>query len=385
MTTRNHGLLCKLRNGHTLGIYSVQFSPDDSLLYTCSHDGSAAVWELATQAVKRRYVGHPGPVYSVHVCPAADVPWVLTAGEDGTARVWQPKSGRQLFAFTDQRRPLRTAVWSSDGGRLATAGDDGRIIVYDGVKLAAAINAESNPASDAFIQFDIDKSPARSDGHRDAVRRLAWARNSRYVLSASEDGTVKYWDLANGARLARTLEGHASGVNDVRLDETHARVITASSDGSARIWGFGDGAVLRSLRGHRGAVYAATFTAEGGGRRAITGGHDRVICVWQADNGALLQRMEGVHASWVLGLAVKSDGCAFASASGDRTVGVWYAQPADESAVTKFKRAWLSFWDSVAARGAGFWDGLTRSADADLVLAAMSPTRGRASATVVPA
>lgn len=84
----------------------------------------------------------------------------------------------------------------------------------------------------------------------------------------------------------------------------------------------------RPLRsGHVGVVYAAVFTPEGNGRRVITGGHDRAVCVWEAASGVCFHRLERVHLSWVLGLDVRVDGLQFVTAAGDRTVGVWRSLP----------------------------------------------------------
>jgi len=76
-----------------------------------------------------------------------------------------------------------------------------------------------------------------------------------------------------------------------------------------------------------GVVYAAVFTAEANGRRIITGGHDRTVCVWDATTGICFQRMERIHLSWVLGIDVRIDGLQFVTAAGDRTVGVWRSLP----------------------------------------------------------
>jgi hypothetical protein len=126
-------------------------------------------------------------------------------------------------------------------------------------------------------------------------------------------------------------------------------------------------------------VYAATFTAEGMGRRVITGGHDKCICVWNAGTGAfasmplllarprerivlrvvvpracagqLLQRMRHIHVSFVLGLSCRFDGLQFASASGDHTIGACCAalycmQPSRCGACPR--QQWL---DEVTGRG----------------------------------
>lgn len=118
----------------------------------------------------------------------------------------------------------------------------------------------------------------------------------------------------------------------------------------------------------RRVVYCAVFTMEANGRRIVTGGHDQCICVWETETGAsngsgrvqggswgartegegrkqglrsalaglLLQKMDTVHRSYVLGLAVRHDGLQFASASGDRSVGVWRALP-----ISLFQQCWM--------------------------------------------
>lgn len=138
------------------------------------------------------------------------------------------------------------------------------------------------------------------------------------------------WQVADAGvsgKLLRVLHGHAGPVNDVNASPDFSQLVTASSDGTAKVWNFATGQVIRTLRGHVGVVYAAVFTAEGSGRRIITGGHDRTVCVWDAGTGILFQRMAKIHLSWVLGLDVRVDGLQFVTAAGDRTVGVWRSLP----------------------------------------------------------
>ena len=96
-----------------------------------------------------------------------------------------------------------------------------------------------------------------------------------------------------------------------------------------------------------GVVYAAVFTPEGNGRRVLTGGHDRAVCVWEAATGICFQRLERVHQSWVLALDVRIDGLQFVTAAGDRTVGVWRALPtstAQQAAACLADTARQLFW-----------------------------------------
>ena len=72
-------------------------------------------------------------------------------------------------------------------------------------------------------------------------------------------------------------------------------------------------------------VYAVAFTPEENGRRLISGSHDLSCIVWETDTGVALQRMHALHRSYVLGISVRHDALQFATASGDRTIGVWRA------------------------------------------------------------
>jgi WD40 repeat protein len=56
---------------------------------------------------------------------------VATAGEDGTVRVWEADSGRELFAFYGHGEEVLNVSFSPDGRRLASSGNDNTTIVWD--------------------------------------------------------------------------------------------------------------------------------------------------------------------------------------------------------------------------------------------------------------
>lgn len=58
----------------------------------------------------------------------------------------------------------------------------------------------------------------RADGHCGPIRKLLWVRGDEQLVSASEDGKVKVWQVGGagvGGKLVRVLHGHAGAVNDV--------------------------------------------------------------------------------------------------------------------------------------------------------------------------
>jgi WD40 repeat protein len=68
-------------------VHAVTFSPDAKTVATASSDGTARLWDAKTGKPLGAPMGHEGPVRSVTFHPAGKL--VLTASWDGTARLWE--------------------------------------------------------------------------------------------------------------------------------------------------------------------------------------------------------------------------------------------------------------------------------------------------------
>jgi WD40 repeat protein len=84
-------------------------------------------------------------------------------------------------------------------------------------------------------------------GHTSEVMRVAVSADGRLGASASGDGTVKLWEAPGGALLA-TLRGHAGTVFGVALSADGRLLASGSGDGSARLWSTESGNCLATLR-----------------------------------------------------------------------------------------------------------------------------------------
>ena len=75
------------------------------------------------------------------------------------------------------------------------------------------------------------------------MNTVAVTADGRLAVSASEDGTLKVWDLAAGAHL-RTLRGHTDRVNAVAVTADGRQALSASDDGTLKA--VGPGSAVRS-------------------------------------------------------------------------------------------------------------------------------------------
>lgn len=89
--------------GHANGVYSAVFSADGQRVVTASEDGTARVWDQAGRELQV-LEGHTGPVRSARF--SEDGKWVVTNSEDGTARIWPVDFDYLLDKACERLRPF---------------------------------------------------------------------------------------------------------------------------------------------------------------------------------------------------------------------------------------------------------------------------------------
>jgi WD40 repeat protein len=80
--------------GHTSYVEPAVFSPDGKLALTASWDGTVRLWEVSTGKELQVLSGHTWSVNSAVFSP--DGKWILTASVDSTARIWEVSTGKEI-------------------------------------------------------------------------------------------------------------------------------------------------------------------------------------------------------------------------------------------------------------------------------------------------
>jgi WD40 repeat protein len=198
---------------------------------------------------------------------------------------------------------VNSVAWSPDSRSLASAYDDGTIILWDAVTRA---------------QRAILK------GHTKDVKCVAWSPDGRRLASISQDETVRLWDVSSGQTLM-TISPHQG--QSVTL---HVQSVAWSPDGRClACGGIDDPLVFDASTGKRlfyhwvghGFIYAAAWSPDG--RRLATASGDPTIRLWDVQQNHYLATFFGHTDGNVLAVAWSPDGRLLASGGVDQTVRLW--------------------------------------------------------------
>jgi WD40 repeat protein len=156
-------------------------------------------------------------------------------------------------------------------------------------------------------------------GHEDIVRTVVSSRDGRFMVSGSDDKTVKLWDFETG-HLINTMKGHDRAVLSVSISPDNRRIVSGSSDGEVKLWDLESGSLIATLKKHKDRVNSVFISPVT--QRILSGSSDRTVKLWDLESGHLIKTMEG-HKRAVLLVFVCPDNQRFISVSSDYTVKFW--------------------------------------------------------------
>ncbi|MCL4239656.1 MAG: WD40 repeat domain-containing protein [Anaerolineae bacterium] len=243
----------------------------------------------------------------------------ISFGEIGVNAISVPESfslegrdaARLSFAL-ELGEMLMIAIDAGDGTVIAVVAvtAPGGMAQFEADILAIVATIEYTPAWHAALY-----------GHEDWVNGVTFSTDSAQVISASDDGTVRVWDVESGVELL-TLE-HPDYVRDVAYHPSEALLASACDDGTVRVWDAITGDEKLAIEAHDDYVYSVAFSPDGS--RLASGSSDALVKVWDVVTGEHLLTLEG---EWytVKDVAFSPDGTLIATAGDDSTARVWDAQ-----------------------------------------------------------
>ncbi|GAB1519814.1 hypothetical protein RhiTH_002884 [Rhizoctonia solani] len=209
--------------------------------------------------------------------------------------------------FHDQghKSRIRSTVFSPDGKLVASASDDNTVRIWD----VQSGSEATNPFKE----------------HTGHVNAAMFSPDGTRIASCSRDHSILIWDVRQQKVIAAPLDVHTDWVWSVGFSPDGALLVSGSKDCTIRIWDVHTGTLIKgSLTGHTDAVYSVVFSPDG--NRIVSGSGDKTIRIWDVQSGeTVVGPLEG-HSDSVWSISISPDGSRIASGSRDFTVRVWDSQ-----------------------------------------------------------
>lgn len=143
-----------------------------------------------------------------------------------------------------------------------------------------------------YLRDTYNRELATALGHDDNVTALAFSPNGASMASASEDGTIKLWNVGKieGAKSVpeiTTLQGHSGSVAAISFSPDGQSLLSAGEN-AVIVWDLSASNVPKKfhLSDHTGDILAAVYSPDG--RFIATAGEDRLIMLWDAKTAMLI-------------------------------------------------------------------------------------------------
>ncbi|MFM2028743.1 MAG: hypothetical protein RLZZ339_3460 [Cyanobacteriota bacterium] len=249
--------------------------------------------------------GHQANIGAIDISPDGKI--IASAGEDQTIKLWQRETGKLIYSFVGVNEPIQTLAISPNGKSIIAGGFDGRISQWQ---------LETKQYKSSF--FARVNAP---DSHNGVILQLAFAANETFIVSASNDKTLRIWSYYTG-ELKRTLIGHEEAVNTCAISPDSQIIASGSDDKTIKLWRFDHSYAYQTFIGDRVAVNSLAFSNDG--QYLISGGGDKTIKIWDIKTGEIIKSWQA-HEQAIISIAVNPHRHLIASAS--RTeIKIWQGQ-----------------------------------------------------------
>lgn len=230
---------------------------------------------------------------------------LASSGYDQTVKFWDALSGGCTRTIPHSDGQVNRMAITPDKKYLACAGAH-TVKLYD-IK-------SNNPS--AVMTFE---------GHTANVTALALQADGKWMVTSSEDGTVKVWDMR--APTVQRNYKHKCPVNDVVVHPNQGEVISCDSDGNVRIWDLGENTCTHHLLPEEDVPVTSVSVASNG-TLLVAGNNSGNCYVWKMINSKEVTSLYPVtrfksHAKYITKVLLSPDVRHLATCSADHTARIW--------------------------------------------------------------
>lgn len=316
------GILEKTLRGHVKAVTACAFDfSEGRYLVSASADSSIKIWDMkADFKCVKTLNGHENTVS--HVIPSPDFRYIYSCSRDETIKRWEVDTGYCQITYFGHQSWVRMVDCSEDGALLVSCSNDNSIRIWNsesGECKNEIKNAHEHVIECCkFVPLEANTYTIKNyivDAKTSISSLTEQSRRCSYIVSGSRDKTIKLWNWQSGQCLY-SFEAHDNWVRDLGWLESSATetnlddelrnimLVSASDDGQIKIW---------DLRNRRAAK-----TLDGAQIKTSKDGSTPVKTPVKLNSGTFINKVDICRAGGILG-----GNAVMASCGTDMAIRIW--------------------------------------------------------------
>ncbi|QSL66845.1 hypothetical protein MERGE_001232 [Pneumocystis wakefieldiae] len=214
--------------GHDHSISSIKFlPPNGDRIVSVSRDKNIKIWEISTGfCVKTISNAHIDWIRTI--CPSDDGKLLLSAGNDRIAKIFNTHNGECKLEFQGHEHVIECAIFAPNSAYKFLMQLSGIHLSKNSMGYIATGSRDKTIKLWGCQNGQIIKTLL---GHDNWLRALAFHPSGRYLISASDDKTIRCWDLSQSGKCIRIIEeAHSHFINCLCWASESAESITNGSN-----------------------------------------------------------------------------------------------------------------------------------------------------------
>jgi WD40 repeat protein len=182
---------------------------------------------------------------------------VVTTSDDGTAKIWDAGSGKELKTVVIGTTGVYSSMFSPNGRDIAIGGYVGELTI---------------------VRAQTGNKVSTQKAHNRAINTVAFSANGRYLVTASVDNSAKIWQVSNWSVQQNFRGGNAYHAAGFSPD---GKYVVTGNDGVAIIWKVQNGNKVATLKHSSGPAAVRTVCFSPNGKYVVTAGEDNTTIIWE--------------------------------------------------------------------------------------------------------
>uniref|UniRef100_A0A915LJA8 Uncharacterized protein n=1 Tax=Meloidogyne javanica TaxID=6303 RepID=A0A915LJA8_MELJA len=198
---------------------------------------------------------------------------LVSSSEDNTVAIFEGPPFKFKTLFHEHTRFAQCIRYNKDGSIFASAGADGRVILFEGTegtKIGELVDSSDTACKEA--------------AHAGGVFALCWNSDGKRLVTASGDKTLKIWNVADKKiigtiRFGTTVDDQQLGVVWLR-----DRIVSCSLSGFLNYVDPETLTITKILKGHNKSITAMALASDG--ENVFTADFEGNITRWKLSDGS---------------------------------------------------------------------------------------------------